>query len=101
MMVDNQPQTVHFLVSHIGEDDFILRYPWLAANNPNIDWKNSNIHFNQQQVSLTLQKSRFGPSYENQTRIQSPESPPISSPLYSCHYPIQGRVLPHHASPYP
>src|SRR5258705_1471349 len=51
MMVDNQTQTVHFLVSHIGEDDFILGYPWLATNNPNIDWKNSNIHFNQQKVS--------------------------------------------------
>src|SRR5258706_6482147 len=51
MMVDDQPQTVHFLVSHIGEDDFILGYPWLATNNLNIDWKNSNIHFNQQQVS--------------------------------------------------
>jgi hypothetical protein len=51
MMVDGKTQSVHFFVSHIGEDDFILGYPWLATNNPNIDWKNATVHFDNQEVS--------------------------------------------------
>ena len=27
-----------FLVADIGEDDFILEYPFFEATNPNIDW---------------------------------------------------------------
>ena len=37
------PQTkdMKFLVTELGEDDIILGYPWLAAFQPKIDWKES------------------------------------------------------------
>ena len=30
-----------FLVTNLGEDEIVLGYPWLAAFEPNIDWKNA------------------------------------------------------------
>ena len=30
-----------FLVTDLGEDEIILGYPWLAAFQPDIDWKAS------------------------------------------------------------
>ena len=30
-----------FLVTDLGEDKIVLGYPWLAAFEPKIDWKNA------------------------------------------------------------
>ena len=29
-----------FLITDLGEDEIVLGYPWLAAFQPKIDWKN-------------------------------------------------------------
>ena len=34
-------ETMKFLVTDVGEDDIILGYPWLAAFQPDINWKES------------------------------------------------------------
>jgi len=41
---NNGEQALHaFYVANIGQDDFILGYPFLEASNPDIDWRNSHI----------------------------------------------------------
>jgi len=41
---NNGEQALHaFYVADIGQDDFILGYPFLEASNPDIDWRNSRI----------------------------------------------------------
>src|SRR6202012_6017936 len=37
----DQQKTMRFLVTDLGEDELVLGYPWLAAFNPKIDWRNS------------------------------------------------------------
>jgi hypothetical protein len=32
-----------FLVTDLGEDEIILGYPWLAAFQPKIDWKQATL----------------------------------------------------------
>jgi hypothetical protein len=32
-----------FLVTNLGEDEIILGYPWLAAFQPKIDWKQATL----------------------------------------------------------
>jgi len=41
---NNGEQALHaFYVADIGQDDFILGYPFLEASNPDIDWQNGRI----------------------------------------------------------
>jgi len=41
---NNGEQALHtFYVADIGQDDFILGYPFLEASNPDIDWRNGRI----------------------------------------------------------
>jgi len=41
---NNGEQALHaFYVTDIGQDDFILGYPFLEASNPDVDWRNSCI----------------------------------------------------------
>jgi len=41
---NNGAQALHaFYIADIGQDDFILGYPFLEASNPDIDWRNSHI----------------------------------------------------------
>jgi len=41
---NNGEQALHaFYVTDIGQDDFILGYPFLEASNPDVDWRNSRI----------------------------------------------------------
>jgi len=41
---NNGEQALHaFYVADIGQDDFILGYPFLEASNPNVDWQNGQI----------------------------------------------------------
>jgi len=37
-----------FLVTHIGEDELVLGYPWLAVFQPKIDWKQAMLDEDQQ-----------------------------------------------------
>jgi len=44
MVNNNREQALHtFYVANIGQDDFILGYPFLEASNPDIDWHNGCI----------------------------------------------------------
>src|ERR1700744_709686 len=48
-------KNMQFLVMDLGEDELVLGYPWLAAFNPKIDWKNSVLHEDMQPlVTKTL-----------------------------------------------
>jgi len=41
---NNGEQALHaFYVADIGQDDFILGYPFLEASNPDVDWRNGCI----------------------------------------------------------
>jgi len=41
---NNREQALHaFYVADIGQDDFILGYPFLEASNPDVDWRNDRI----------------------------------------------------------
>ena len=41
--VGKEVKDMRFLITDLGEDDIILGYPWLAAFQPKIDWKNSTL----------------------------------------------------------
>lgn len=43
-VVDDQEEWTEFLVSNIGSEDVILGLPWLRKVNPNIDWRNGQLH---------------------------------------------------------
>jgi len=44
MVNNNGEQALHtFYVADIGQDDFILGYPFLEASNPDVDWCNGRI----------------------------------------------------------
>ena len=44
MVNNNGEQALHaFYIADIGQDDFILSYPFLEASNPDIDWRNGHI----------------------------------------------------------
>ena len=36
-------QEMKFLVTNLGEDEIVLGYPWLAAFQPRINWKDATI----------------------------------------------------------
>src|SRR6266702_7283958 len=38
VQVRPKKEEMRFLVTHIGEDELVLGYPWLAAFQPKIDW---------------------------------------------------------------
>jgi len=41
---NNREQALHaFYIADIGQDDFILGYPFLKASNPDVDWRNGCI----------------------------------------------------------
>jgi len=41
---NNREQALHaFYVADIGQDDFMLGYPFLEASNPDVDWRNGYI----------------------------------------------------------
>ena len=39
----DRTKEMRFLVTDIGEDELVLGYPWLAAFQPKIDWKNATL----------------------------------------------------------
>ena len=41
-----------FLVTDLGEDKIVLGYPWLAAFEPKIDWKNAVLEEEMQQLVI-------------------------------------------------
>ena len=48
----SETKDMKFLVTDLGEDDVILGYPWLAAFQPNIDWKNAVLSEEMQPVVI-------------------------------------------------
>ena len=43
MQVGDRRQEMCFLITDLGEDEIVLGYPWLAAFQPCIDWKNATL----------------------------------------------------------
>ena len=41
--VGDKKHEMHFLITDLGEDEIVLGYPWLAAFQPRIDWKNATL----------------------------------------------------------
>ena len=41
--VGDRRQEMRFLITDLGEDEIVLGYPWLAAFQPHIDWKNAML----------------------------------------------------------
>ena len=41
-----------FLVTNLGEDEIVLGFPWLAAFQPKINWKEALLHEHMQQVVI-------------------------------------------------
>ena len=39
--VGERKEQMRFLITNLGEDEIVLGYPWLAAFQPKIDWKNA------------------------------------------------------------
>ncbi len=52
VQVGPKKEEMHFLVTHIGEDELVLGYPWLAAFQPKIDWKNAVLDETQQPLII-------------------------------------------------
>ncbi len=52
VQVGPKKEEMHFLVTHIGEDELVLGYPWLAAFQPKIDWKNAVLDETQQPLVI-------------------------------------------------
>ena len=45
-------KNMKFLVTDLGEDEIVLGYPWLAAFEPKIDWKNAVLTEEMQPVVI-------------------------------------------------
>ena len=43
---------MHFLIMDLGEDEIILGYPWLAAFQPCINWKNAMLDEEEQPLVI-------------------------------------------------
>jgi hypothetical protein len=52
VQVRTKVQDMKFLVTDIGEDKIILGYPWLAAFQPNIDWKEAILNESMQPLVI-------------------------------------------------
>ncbi len=52
VQVGPKKEEMKFLVTHIGEDEIILGYPWLAAFEPKIDWKQAVLDESQQPLVI-------------------------------------------------
>ncbi len=67
VQVGPKKEEMHFLVTQIGEDELVLGYPWLAAFQPKIDWKQAVLDEDQQPLVIRtlglkedLEAARFG-----------------------------------------
>ena len=43
---------MRFLITDLGEDEIVLGYPWLAAFQPCIDWKNTMLDEEEQPLVI-------------------------------------------------
>ena len=43
---------MRFLITDLGEDEIVLGYPWLAAFQPHIDWKNATLDEEEQPLVI-------------------------------------------------
>ena len=54
VQVGPKKEEMHFLVTHIGEDELVLGYPWLVAFQPKIDWKQAVLDETQQPLVIKM-----------------------------------------------
>ena len=50
--VGERKEQMWFLITDLGEDEIVLGYPWLAAFQPKIDWKNAVLHESMQPLVI-------------------------------------------------
>ena len=50
--VGSKIEVMKFLVTDLGEDELVLRYPWLAAFQPKINWKEATITEDMQPIVI-------------------------------------------------
>jgi hypothetical protein len=71
VQMGTQCSTLHFFLSDLGENKAILRYPWFAAFQPQINWKRDWIDHAQLPVifcTLNATKAQFLPQQINKPR---------------------------------
>ena len=52
VQVGDRRHEIHFLITDLGEDKIVLGYPWLAAFQPCIDWKNAMLDEEEQPLVI-------------------------------------------------
>ena len=57
VQVRDRRHEMHFLIMDLWEDKIVLGYPWLAAFQPHINWKNTLLDEEQPLVIRTLDPS--------------------------------------------
>jgi hypothetical protein len=60
---------MRFLVTNLGEEWMILGYPWLAAFEPQCNWRDSTISANQLPIIITTQGLQKGEEPRQQIKI--------------------------------
>ena len=56
--VGDKKHEMRFLITELGEDEIVLGYPWLAAFQPRISWKNATLDEEEQPLVIrTLEPS--------------------------------------------
>ena len=50
--VGDRRHEMRFLITDLGEDEIVLGYPWLAAFQPRIDWKNATLDEEEQPLVI-------------------------------------------------
>ena len=61
-----------FLIMDLGEDEIVLGYPWLAAFQPHIDWKNATLDEEEQPLvirTLDVMERRVNTYYSVMTNV--------------------------------
>ena len=48
----NKKEQMHFLIRDLGGDDIVLGYPWLAAFQPKINWKEATLEEDMQPIVI-------------------------------------------------
>ena len=67
----NKTTKLRFFLTHIGEQKAILGYPWFAANQPKIDWKQGWIDHTQLPIIFRADDAKraiFTPRWKNMPR---------------------------------
>ena len=52
VQVGEKRHEMRFLITDLGEDEIVLGYPWLAAFQPRINWKNAMLDEEEQPLVI-------------------------------------------------